>query len=48
MRDLFPFLIIALFLGAALDFCFYRDWNGVVYSLSAAVLNFIIYFRPFH
>jgi hypothetical protein len=48
MRYAFPTLIVCVFFMAGVSACLYKEWNQAVYSFSAAVLNFVMYFRPFH
>jgi len=43
----FAVLVVAVFTGAGVVACVYRSWNDAIYSFSAALLNFVVYFRPF-
>ena len=43
-KFIFPCLLIALDIGAAIMYAFVGDWRKVVYWLAAAVLNVAVTF----
>ena len=45
---LFPILIIVLFTGAGISDLIEHSWNNALYSFCAALLNYAVYFKPFH
>jgi hypothetical protein len=47
MATIFPALVTMLFILAAIIFAVERQWNEVLYSISAALLQIAVYFKPF-
>jgi hypothetical protein len=47
MALIFPTLIVSLFTLAAVVFAIDGKWNEAVYSISGAILNVAVYFKPF-
>jgi hypothetical protein len=45
---LFPLLVVSVFVGAGISAIIEHNWNNALYSFAAAVLNYAIYFKPFH
>jgi hypothetical protein len=45
---MFALVLVILFIGAGVCAALDGKWNEVIYSFSAAALNFVVYFRPFH
>lgn len=47
MTMIFPTLIVCLFTLAGIVFGIDGKWNEAIYSLSGALLNVAVYFKPF-
>jgi hypothetical protein len=47
MTMIFPSMIVCLFTLAGLVFAVDGKWNEAVYSISNALLNVAVYFKPF-
>jgi hypothetical protein len=48
MINLFSIAIIILFAGAMVVNAAYGRWNEAIYSFAAILLNYVVYYRPFH
>lgn len=47
MISIFPSMIVCLFTLAGIVFAIDGKWNEAVYSISGALLNVAVYFKPF-
>lgn len=47
MTMIFPIMIVCLFSLAGIVFAIDGKWNEAVYSISGALLNIAVYFKPF-
>lgn len=47
MTSIFPSMIVCLFTLAGVVFAIDGKWNEAVYSISGALLNVAVYFKPF-